>query len=106
MSFSSAVVVVLLVVGVAIELACCVGVLMMRDAHDKLHYIGPASILGPIAIVAAIVMRESFSQAGIKAILTAALLIVANPVLTHATGSRARTSARRDHLEPEPEAGS
>ena len=105
MSASSVAVAVLLVAGVAIELACCVGVLVMRDAHDKLHYIGPASILGPIAIAAAIVMRESFSEAGVKAILTAALLIVANPVLTHATG-RALYIRRRDHLEPEPEAGS
>ena len=105
MSASSVAVAVLLVAGVAIELACCVGVLVMRDAHDKLHYIGPASILGPIAIAAAIVMRESFSEAGVKAILTAALLIVANPVLTHATG-RALYIRRRDHLEPETEAGS
>jgi monovalent cation/proton antiporter MnhG/PhaG subunit len=105
MSVSSVAVAVLLIAGVAIELACCIGVLVMRDAHDKLHYIGPASILGPIAIAAAIVMRESFSQAGVKAILTAALLIVANPVLTHATG-RALYIRRRDHLEPEPEGGS
>jgi len=91
---------VLLAAGVAIELACCLGVLLMRDAHDKLHYIGPAAILGPISIAAAIVIRESLSQAGVKAIVTAVLLIIANPVLTHATG-RALYIRRRDHLEPE-----
>ena len=100
MNLSSIGIVALLVVGVAIELACCVGVLVMRDAHDKLHYIGPAAILGPIAVAGAIVLRESLSQPGVKAILTALLLIVANPVLTHATG-RALYIRRRDHLEPE-----
>jgi len=102
MSISSVAVVVLLCIGVGIELACCIGVLVMRDAHDKLHYIGPAAILGPIAVAAAIVIRESFSQAGVKSIMTAALLIIANPVLTHATG-RALYIRRRDHLEPERE---
>jgi monovalent cation/proton antiporter MnhG/PhaG subunit len=100
MSVSSVAVGLLLVVGVAIELACCLGVLVMHDAHDKLHYIGPAAILGPIAVAAAIVVRESWSQAGIKAVITAVLMIIANPVLTHATG-RALYIRRRDHLEPE-----
>ena len=103
MSISSIAVVMLLVVGVAIELACCVGVLVMRDAHDKLHYVGPAAILGPIAVAGAIVIRESLSQAGVKAIITAVLLIIANPVLTHATG-RALYIRRRDQLEPERDA--
>ena len=102
MSVSSVAVAVLLTLAVAIELACCLGVLVMRDAYDKLHYIGPAAMLGPVAVAAAIVIRESFSQAGLKAIVVALLLIIANPVLTHATG-RALYIRRRDHLEPEHE---
>jgi multisubunit Na+/H+ antiporter MnhG subunit len=94
-------VVVLLSFGVAVELACCLGVLVMKGAHDKLHYVGPAAIIGPLVIAAAIVVRESLSQAGVKALLTAILLIVANPVLTHATG-RALYIRRRDHVEAGP----
>jgi multicomponent Na+:H+ antiporter subunit G len=104
MRLESAIVIVLLTFGVAVELACCLGVLVMEDALDKLHYIGPAAIFGPLAIAVAILIRESFSQAGIKALLTAALLIVVNPVLTHAIG-RALYIRRRDHLEPESRAG-
>ena len=99
MSISTIVVVALLAFGVGVELACCVGVLVMRDAYDKLHYLGPAAIVGPVAIAAAIVIREALSQAGIKALLTAALLIVASPVLTHAT-ARALYIRQRDHVEP------
>jgi len=89
----------LLVFGVAVELICCLGVLVMDDAYDKLHYLGPAAIVGPLAIAAAVVVRESFSQAGIKALLTAALLIVASPVMSHAT-ARALYIRQRDHIEP------
>jgi len=99
MTPASIAVVVLLVFGVAVELACCLGVLVMEDAYDKLHYLGPAAIVGPLAIAAAVVVRESLSQAGIKALLTAALLIVASPVLSHAT-ARALYIRQRDHVEP------
>jgi len=98
-SVRSIAVVVLLVVGVAVELACCLGVLVMDDAYDKLHYLGPAAIVGPVAVAAAIVVRESLSQAGIKALLTAGLLIVASPVLSHAT-ARALYIRQRDRVEP------
>ena len=90
----------LLAAGVLIELSCCVGVLLMRDAYDKLHYTGPAAILGPVLLASAVVIREGVGQAGIKAVLVALLLIVANPVLAHATG-RALYIRQRDHLEPE-----
>jgi monovalent cation/proton antiporter MnhG/PhaG subunit len=101
MSIGSVAVAVLLGFGIVIELACCVGVLVMEDAYDKLHYLGPAAIVGPVMIAAAVVVRESFSQAGVKALLTAGLLTIASPVLSHAT-ARALYIRRRDHIEPEP----
>ncbi|HEY6318981.1 MAG TPA: monovalent cation/H(+) antiporter subunit G [Acidimicrobiia bacterium] len=89
----------LVALGVAVELACCLGVVVMRDVYDKLHFTGPAAILGPLALAGAIVVQEGLNQAGIKAVLIAGLLLVANPVLTHATG-RALYIRQRDHLEP------
>jgi monovalent cation/proton antiporter MnhG/PhaG subunit len=101
MSAASVAVAVLLTFGVTVELACCVGALVMDDAYDKLHYLGSAAIVGPLAIAAAVVVRESLSQAGIKAVLTAGLVIVASPVLSHAT-ARALYIRQRDHIEPGP----
>ena len=101
MSITDLLVVSLLVIGVAVELLCCLAVLVMDDAYDKLHYLGPAAIVGPAAIAVAVVVREALSQAGIKALLTAALLLVASPVLTHAT-ARALYIRQRDHVEPAP----
>lgn len=81
---------VLLTVGVGVELACCLGVLVMRGAYDKLHYTAPATTIGSLAIALAVVVEESLSQAGIKALLIFATLLAANPVLTHATARAAR----------------
>ena len=93
----------LLTLGVGVELVCCVGVLVMRDAYDKLHYTAPATTIGSLAIAAAVVVSESFSQAGIKALLVFLALLVTNPVLTHATARAARVrqlGAWRAGLEP------
>ena len=83
----------LLGLGVVVELASVLGMLLLRDAFDRLHFTGPASTLGPLAIAAAVVVRESFSQAGIKAVLVALVLLLTNPVLSHATARAARIRA-------------
>jgi monovalent cation/proton antiporter MnhG/PhaG subunit len=90
MSLRELVVAVLLVVGVSVTLLSCVGVLVMRDAYDRLHYTAPATTIAPLAIAAAIVVEEKLSAAGIKALLVALLLLVTNPVLTHATARAGR----------------
>ena len=92
---------ILLAVGVGVELFCCVGVLVMRDLYDKLHYTAPATTIGSLAIAAAVVVQESFSQAGIKAILVFLILLVTNPVLSHAPARAARVR-ERGHWEPRP----
>jgi multicomponent Na+:H+ antiporter subunit G len=84
------VVVALLVVGVGITLFSCLGVLVMRDAYDRLHFTTPAATLGPVAIAAAVVLEERLSAAGIKAVLVALVLVATNPVLGHATARAAR----------------
>ena len=102
MSASSVAVSALLAFAVAVELTCCLGVLVMDDAYDKLHYLGPAAIVGPLAVAAAVIINESLSQAGVKTLLTAGLLIVASPVLSHAT-ARALYIRQRDDIEPDQE---
>jgi multisubunit Na+/H+ antiporter MnhG subunit len=76
---------VLLVLGVAVELACCLGVLLRRSAIDRLHYTGAGTTLGPLLIGAAVLLEESVSSAGLNTILVVALLVLAGPVVTIAT---------------------
>jgi monovalent cation/proton antiporter MnhG/PhaG subunit len=83
-------VVVLLVLGVGVTLLSCAGVLVMRNPYDRLHYTGPAAVLAPVAIAAAVVLEERLSAAGVKAVLVALVLVTTNPVLGHATARAAR----------------
>jgi multicomponent Na+:H+ antiporter subunit G len=76
---------VLVGVGVGAQVFVCLGVLLMRDALDRLHYTG-ALTAAALLVGAAVLVRESFSLIGDRAIIVAVLVLVTNPVLTHATG--------------------
>lgn len=84
---------VLLVAGVGVQLLSCLGLLLARDVYDRLHVVAPAAVLGAPLVCAAILVNESFSQGGIKAVFVAVALAVTAPVLTHATGRAARLRA-------------
>jgi multicomponent Na+:H+ antiporter subunit G len=78
------IVTVLLVAGTALGLLGALGVLLMRDPLDRLHYTA-ACVPAALLIGAAVLIRDSFSLIGTRAILVAALALVTTPVLTHAT---------------------
>ena len=92
------VIVALLVCGVAVEVFCCVGVLVMRGAYARLHFTAPAG-LGALLLAIAIVLREGFSLIGNKALLVAAFVLVSSPVLSHVT---ARAAHIREHGDVTP----
>ena len=56
----------------------------MRDVYDRLHYVGVAGF-GAFLIAVAIVVRESFSLIGDKALLVGVVLIVTGPILVQTT---------------------
>jgi multicomponent Na+:H+ antiporter subunit G len=76
--------------GVTIEVLCALGVLVMRNPFDRLHYLAPATLLGPLAVAAAVLVDASDMQARIKAVLVALILAATGPILTHATARAAR----------------
>jgi monovalent cation/proton antiporter MnhG/PhaG subunit len=98
---------VLLGLGVAAELVCVLGLVTRRSAYDRLHYAAAATTLGPGFIAAAIATRETvspsggieMSSGGIETLVTALVLFLLNPVLTHATARAARLR-ERGSLEP------
>jgi multicomponent Na+:H+ antiporter subunit G len=96
----------LLAVGVAALLVGVLGVLVAPNVYDRLHYTGPASIFGPTCLALAVVIDEGpLSQAGLKSMLVAVLLLALSPVLVHATARaafvRERGKLPRLPLEPE-----
>ncbi len=86
---------VFLILGVALVLISCLGVVAFRNVYDRLHFSAPA-VLGAICITVAVVVKESFSLVGDKAILVTVFLIVVAPVATHAIGRAARTAQHGD----------
>ena len=91
---SDVVVDVLLALGAASVLLSCAGLVAARTSWDKLHYTGPATVVAPVALAAAVLVQEPLSSAGVKAVLIAFVMLLTGPVVLHATGRAARI---RDH---------
>jgi monovalent cation/proton antiporter MnhG/PhaG subunit len=89
---------VLLGLGVAAQLLCCLGVLVMRNAFDRLHYTSAATTIGPMLIGAAVLVRQSVSAAGLETIAIVALVFLLNPVVEIAT-ARAAWRIEKDGRE-------
>jgi len=84
----------LLGAGAALQVFAVLGVVLLRDALDRVHYVGPSTLAAAL-IAAAIVVRESFSLIGIYALLLAGFLLFTAPFLAHATGRALRLSRRK-----------
>lgn len=95
MTLKEAVVAVLLILGVGLELVACIGLIALRDMFSRLHYVA-LSGFGALAIALAILVEESFSMIGDKALATAFVVLLTGPVLVHATGRAARVRTRGD----------
>lgn len=102
MSVSALAIDVLLALGVAAELVCCLGLLAMRNALDRLHYAGAGSTVGAVLIGAALIVQESLSGSGVKTLLVVAFMVVAGAVVTSATARMARLR-EQGQLESLPE---
>ncbi|HWF73802.1 MAG TPA: monovalent cation/H(+) antiporter subunit G [Solirubrobacteraceae bacterium] len=89
---------VVLVAGTAIEILAVIGVSVMRDVYDRLHYVGLASF-GVLLIGISILVQESFSLIGDKALATGVLVLLLGPVLVHTTARSLRTRERGDWRE-------
>jgi multisubunit Na+/H+ antiporter MnhG subunit len=84
----------LLGAGTALQVFAVLGVVLLRDALDRLHYVGPSGLAAAL-IAAAIVVRESFSLIGIYALLLAGFVLFTSPFMAHATGRAILISRRR-----------
>ena len=90
-------------IAVLMQLASVLGLLLASDVFDRLHFTGPASTVAPACVALAIVIDEGpVSQAGLKSMLTALLILFLNGILVHATARAIRIRARGGWgIEPE-----
>jgi monovalent cation/proton antiporter MnhG/PhaG subunit len=92
---------VLLWTGTITTVLCCLGMLVMKDFYEKLHYMAPVATISAFAITGAVLLQEGWGQAGVKAILVCGVLFIMNAVLTHATARAARVR-RFGRWQPQP----
>jgi len=78
-----------LALGTILELLAVLGLVAMRDTYDRLHYLGMAG-WGAFLIGVSILLRQSFSLIGDKALATGTLVVLLGPVLAHTTARSLR----------------
>jgi multisubunit Na+/H+ antiporter MnhG subunit len=83
-SWRAVVAVILLIAGGLLELIAVLGICAMRDAYDRVHYVGLAGF-GAFLMTVAVLVRESFSLVGDKALLVGLILVFTGPVLAQTT---------------------
>ncbi|MDX6409033.1 MAG: Na+/H+ antiporter subunit [Gaiellaceae bacterium] len=82
---------VLVGLGVVGELLCCVGLVVVRDAYDRLHYAMATATVPPFLVAAAVIVEEGWTQPGINAVLIAVVMFAGGGVAGHATARAARS---------------
>lgn len=102
MSAADIAVAIALAVCVVSALICCLGIVVLDDFFDRLHYMATVTTVSSFSLLVAVVVKEGWGQATIKTILVAMVLLLINAVLTHATARAARVR-ELGHWQPAPE---
>jgi multicomponent Na+:H+ antiporter subunit G len=92
---------VLLAFAVVVALLCCLGILVMKDFYERLHYMAPVATVSAFCILLAVLIQTGWGQATIKTALVFLVLLFMNAVLTHATARAARIRTL-GHWTPDP----
>ncbi len=94
-----ALVAVLLIASSLLTLLCAVGVAVMRDPLQRLHFLSPPTAISAPLLAVAVFLDGQGMQAGLKVSLAALLLVLMNAVATHATARAVRVH-QHGHWEP------
>jgi multicomponent Na+:H+ antiporter subunit G len=87
---------VLLGLAVAVVLASALGLLVMGDVYQKLHFLTPAALVAPVLIAAAVFVRAGLTENTGQTVLALVFVVIAGPFLTHATIRAARIREKGD----------
>jgi monovalent cation/proton antiporter MnhG/PhaG subunit len=93
---------VLALAGALLGLLSGIGVLAMRDAYQKLHFVSAPATVSAFLLAVAIALETRSAAASLKALLVVVLLSAANGVLCHAT-ARAAFVRAHGHWPPLPD---
>jgi len=75
----------LLALAVLIVAASAAGVLVMKDAAARLHFVTPAAVVAPVLVAAAVFVRQGLDENTGETLVALFFMVVAGPYLSHAT---------------------
>jgi multisubunit Na+/H+ antiporter MnhG subunit len=87
---------ILLALAALLVLAASAGILVMRDAYQKLHYVTPIAVVAPIVAGLAVLVQSGFTESSGQTWLALLFVLAGGPVLAHATVRAARIRAEGD----------
>jgi multisubunit Na+/H+ antiporter MnhG subunit len=87
-----------------VVIGAALGVLLMRDAYQKLHFVTPAALVAPVLVALAVLVREGLDENTGETCLALVFLMIAGPYLSHATMRAIRVREKGD-WRPEKNAG-
>ncbi len=87
---------VLLGLAVAVVFGASLGVLLMRDAHQKLHFVTPAALVAPALVALAVLVQVGLQENTGETCLALFFLVIGGPYLSHATMRAIRVREKGD----------
>lgn len=87
---------VLLGLAVLVVLASAIGVMVMKDPYQKLHFVSPAALVAPILVALAVLVVKGYSENATETWLALLFMVIAGPFLSHATIRAARVRRSGD----------
>jgi multisubunit Na+/H+ antiporter MnhG subunit len=87
---------VLLGLAVVIVITASVGVLLMRDPYQKLHYLTPAALVAPALVALAVLVQTGLDEHSGETCLALLFMVIAGPFLSHATIRALRVREKGD----------
>jgi multisubunit Na+/H+ antiporter MnhG subunit len=87
---------VLLGLAVAVVISAAVGVLVMRDPYQKLHFVTPAALIAPVLVALAVLVQMGLDENTGETCLALLFMVVAGPFLSHATVRAIRVREKGD----------
>jgi multisubunit Na+/H+ antiporter MnhG subunit len=87
---------ILLGLAVLIVIGSSVGLLVMRDAYQKLHFVTPVALVAPILVALAVLVQVGvYANAG-ETFLACGIMVIAGPFVSHATIRALRVREKGD----------
>jgi len=75
----------LLGLAVLVVLGASVGVLVMRDPYQKLHFVTPAALVAPALVALAIFVQAGLVENTGETLVALVFMVIGGPFLSHAT---------------------